>query len=327
MRTIPPPNTVFYQGRPGDVRLGQRVLSCFPSGDPHVGACIMTGFPDSEGVKQNKGRPGAEGGPDSIRTELYKMTPPAHTEWRKNFLVDWGNCPVATTLDQTHQDAAGLCEMIALAGATGVVFGGGHDFAASTFLGFMRGSPKKSQWGLVNIDPHLDTREMESSTPHSGNAFRHLLDSNALRGQNLIQFGARSNRNTASSWKYCVQKKVQLMPFEKVREKGVLIAFKSALLKLSQNTQKIGVTLDMDACSEAEGVSAPPVIGFTAWELCCFAAAAGKNPKVAYLEIAEVAPSLDPSRRSSRIAAEVVFSFLNARHPLTQQGSRTRKEF
>ncbi len=326
MKTLSPPNEVFYKGRPGDIRLGQTVQSCLPSNDSHRGACIVVGFPDSEGVQQNKGRPGAEGGPDSIRTELYKMTPPANAPWRENFLMDWGNCPIGPTLEQTHEGAASLCEKIARSGATGLVFGGGHDFAASTLTGFTRGTPQLSSWGIVNIDPHLDAREMESNTPHSGNAFRKLLESGELRGQNLVQFGARANRNTASSWKYCEQKNVQILPFETIRQKEALKVFASALLKLSRSSQSIGVTLDMDACSEAEGVSAPPVVGFSAWELCCFAAQAGKNPKVAYLEIAEVAPSLDFSRRSSRIAAEVVFAFLSARYPLTHQGSRKRKE-
>jgi arginase family enzyme len=65
----------------------------------------------------------------------------------------------------------------------------------------------------------------------------------------------------------------------------------------------------MDACNELEGVSAAPVLGFTAWELCQFAFLAGSNPKIGYLELAEVAPSLDPTGRGARIAAEVIYYF------------------
>jgi arginase family enzyme len=36
---------------------------------------------------------------------------------------------------------------------------------------------------------------------------------------------------------------------------------------------------------------------------------AGKNKKVHIFEIAELAPGLDPSSRSARIAAEIIFHF------------------
>ena len=69
----------------------------------------------------------------------------------------------------------------------------------------------------------------------------------------------------------------------------------------------------MDSCSDLEGVSAAPVIGFSAWELCQFAFAAGKSKKVSFFELAEVAPKLDPTGRSARIAAEVLFYFVKGR--------------
>ncbi|MFM8315844.1 MAG: arginase family protein, partial [Deltaproteobacteria bacterium] len=56
-----------------------------------------------------------------------------------------------------------------------------------------------------------------------------------------------------------------------------------------------------------------PVIGFSASELYTLAALAGSQLKVRFFEIAEVAPPLDTSERSSRIAAELLYAFLRSR--------------
>jgi arginase family enzyme len=69
----------------------------------------------------------------------------------------------------------------------------------------------------------------------------------------------------------------------------------------------------MDSCRDCEGTSAAQVIGFSADELCVFASMAGANPRVFFLEIAEVAPALDISDRASRIASEIIFAFMVAR--------------
>jgi len=76
------------------------------------------------------------------------------------------------------------------------------------------------------------------------------------------------------------------------------------------------VTMDIDSCESAEGSSAAPVLGFTGTELYFIAKVAGLNKKVQYFEICEVAPDLDPTERSSRIAAEILFAFLEARASL-----------
>src|SRR5690606_4331401 len=122
--------------------------------------------------------------------------------------------------------------------------------------------------------PHLDTREMESEEIHSGNPFRWLIENGLLKGKHLVQFGARPNRNTRSSWEFCTREKVEILPLENVRAQSAPVPalFARQLNRLAKSLDQIGVTIDMDSCSDAEGTSAAPVLGFSAWELCCFAA-------------------------------------------------------
>lgn len=315
----PAPSELFFRGRPGDIRIGEWVTPCDTLGDKQrKHEAVYFGYPDDQGVRRNRGRAGASGGPDSVRRHFYRMTLPADKPWEdKLALWDLGNSAVSAGLRETHSRAEAICKAVGMSARVGIAVGGGHDFAAPTFRGFASAAPK-AKWGLINVDPHLDTREAEGDTPHSGNPFRFLIDEGALKGSDFVEFGARNNRNTRSAWKYCQDKKVNLFPLEEIRAKKTPVAslFQSALSKLSTKCSRIGLTIDMDSCCDAEGVSAAPVLGFSAWELCCFAAAAGKNPRVAYLEIAEVAPGLDVEERSSRIAAEVIFAFLQARSRL-----------
>ena len=316
----PTPSELFFRGRPGDIRLGEWILPAqnLPPEQRKKHEVVIFGYPDDHGVKKNRGRAGAALGPEGIRRALYKMTVPADRRWEDRFSAyDYGDAVISSELAQTHIFAQALAAEVAQSGCTGLVFGGGHDFAAPTFLGFHAAAPK-ARWGLINVDPHLDTRELEGPAAHSGNPFRVILDSGKIKGRDFVEFGARASRNTRSSWEYCEAKGVKIHTLEALRSKptAVQAQFRQTLTKLTKTARFVGVTIDLDSCSDSEGSSAAPVLGFSTWELCCFAAAAGANPKVRYLELAEAAPGLDTADRISRVAAEVAYAFLEARSRL-----------
>jgi formimidoylglutamase len=275
--------------------------------------CII-GAPDDTGVTLNRGRPGAKAGPDAIRAAFYKFAVPLAERFDHIRLLDAGNIQPTSDIITTHTKAFEAARAVTASGAALVALGGGHDFAAPHILGAFSGMERKSKnarRGVINVDPHLDVRELENDKPHSGTPFRQILESGMVKGRDLIQFGARDGRNARSHFKYCSEHKVSIHEFGAIRKKGDAVRqFATALTSLSQRCQDIALTIDMDCCDGIEGVSAAPVIGFSAWELCQFAYAAGKNPKVCMLELAEVAPDLDPSGRAARIAAEVLFHYL-----------------
>ncbi len=309
---------LFFRGRPGDPRLGEWVSiiespGIFEPSQKH--AFVLYGCPDDKGVELNKGRKGAAQGPDGIRKQFYKMTAPMDSAWEKKLaLGDWGNCGVDKNILTTHSHAEAMASAIAEVGHGVIVLGGGHDFVAPNFSGFVKGQKGKTKCGLINIDPHLDVRPWENKLPHSGTGFRTLLETKQLAPKHFIEFGARSNRNAVEHFQYCKKLGVPVVTFENIRKSGSALShFSKALKKLAQGVDKVGVSFDMDACSEIEGVSAPTVVGFSAWEFCEFAYLAGKTSKVGYLEIAEVAPTLDPSERTTRLAAEVLYYFLRGR--------------
>lgn len=306
---------LFFRGREGDPRLGELAKPTAPdkTAISKKYPFALIGFPDDIGVRLNRGRVGAKLGPDSIRKHLYKMTPPANADWSEVELFDWGNIKVTDSIEENHLHAQVIVKLCMEKKITGIFLGGGHDYAEPCFKGAQLGSNKK--WGIINVDPHLDARPLENRLPHSGTAFRQLLDCGMLKGENLVQFGARANRNSKAHWDYCLEKKALIDTWEtiQVNEKRACELFGHRLWQLQSKALNLGVTFDMDACAEAEGTSAAPVLGFSAWEMVELAGVAGRCSEVGYIEIAEVAPDLEKTERSSRIAAEMIHAFISAR--------------
>lgn len=310
---------LFFKGRPGDPRLGEwaEALSLSELAALHPKTFILLGSPDDTGVRLNRGRPGASKGPDAIRTALYKFAWPINRNFEKWRFLDIGNIIPTDDIITTHNQAFNACKRSSSLNASVIAIGGGHDFAAPHILGTFAGlkkSDKSQKYGVINVDPHLDVRELENGLPHSGTPFRQILESGVVNGKNLIQFGARDGRNARSHFEYCKKQKVKVLEFSSLRSKSnVASEFKSQLKSLASKVDSIAITIDMDSCADIEGVSAAPVIGFSPWELCQFAFEAGKTKEVKIIELAEVAPDLDPSGRAPRIAAEVIFHFILGR--------------
>lgn len=302
---------IFPKERPGDPRVGSWILSKTPANQQFH---WIVGCPDDTGIKLNFGRPGAQLGPQEIRRAFYRMALPEDFSRAPFSIVDGGDVKIENDIKITHQNVASVISSTASEALSIVVLGGGHDFVAPAFTGFAQGQRQKNpsaSFGLINIDPHLDVRELEGGNPHSGSPFRQLLESKILPGKNLIQFGCRETRNAASHFDFCKQHEVLLCSLREIRgsTQPVSSLFQSHLSSLTHRASHVGVTIDMDSCSEVCGTSAAPAIGFSIEELCQIAELAGKHPRVRYFEIAEVSPPWDPSGKTQNAAAEILMAF------------------
>lgn len=311
---VPPKESARFRGRPDDPRLGEWVQFRWPAGKSPKARVALVGFPDDTGVTLNRGRAGADGGPAVIRKHLYKLAMPMDFVWETSLeLYDVGDVKVDANLVETHRRAEAVVASLAAAGVTVVALGGGHDFAAPNLRGYRAGAATKI--AALSFDPHLDLRPWEDELPHSGTPFRTVLDDGTLAPGALTVFGARAFRNARAHFAYAKSKKVRIVPFEALLENETKIVdrFAAELRRLKQAAPRLAVTVDLDSCSETEGTSAAPVLGFTVRELYRAAALAGAHPSVGLFELAEAAPKLEPSERVGRIGAELVGAFLRAR--------------
>lgn len=302
---------LFSKERPGDPRVGSWIKTQVPTSNEFH---WIVGCPDDTGITLNFGRPGARLGPSEIRRAFYRMALPEIFSQSPAVIVDGGDIKIESTIKNTHHNVASALSNQASKALSVTILGGGHDFAAPAFTGFVKShrlADPQASFGLINIDPHLDVREFESGDPHSGSPFRQLLESKILLGPNLIQFGCRETRNAASHFDFCKKNLVNLCPLSEIRKNKLSVSnfFQSHLLELASRVSHVGLTIDMDSCSEVSGTSAAPAIGFSITELYEIAEIAGKHPSVRYFEIAEVSPPLDPSGKTQNAAAEILMAF------------------
>jgi formimidoylglutamase len=327
---------LFFKGRPGDPRLGELVATEWPLVGVITRVCVI-GAPDDLGVRLNRGRAGAAGGPAAIRRELYKMTPPMDGTYPVDpgLFSDGGDAVVGSSGDailDSHHNAQRLCEIALNASRAVIALGGGNDYSLphAKALREVAAATKDATGtiGIISIDPHLDVRERENSLPHSGTPYRDLIEGGTIDPRNLVQFGTRRNRNAANHYLYCRERSVVVREFSELRRQEntrhpdrpavrLIDAFAQDLERLVSRCDAVMVSIDLDACRGLPGVSAPGAIGFSAEELCEIASTAGRHKKVRLFELVECAPELDPSGMTPRVAAEIAHAFMVSRIPLS----------
>ncbi len=308
---IEPAPELFYSRHDyEDTRMGDLVIRKMEGYVPEVRVGIL-GCPQDEGVRRNKGRIGAHAAPTEIRRALYKLTPfSLDADISTLRIFDFGDVRQGLTLEETHDNLAYCVETILSCGITPIVLGGGHDVAYADFLGL---SQAVDSVGVVNIDAHLDYRKPLPER-HSGSPFRQMLDdeSNKLQAGNLVEFGIQPFANSLMHYAELVQRGVTIMTLEHIAQHGAQALFAEALTIAARATERIMVSVDMDAVrsGDAPGVSAPSPLGFHAEEVCHLALAAGQHSKVSLLDVVEVNPMYDRDGQTAKLAAVVIMHFL-----------------
>lgn len=300
--------------RPDDIRLGQVIEpwqgqnSALQPGRP-----VLIGFPQDEGVRRNRGRPGAAAAPDSIRRRLHRLVP-----WDGEHDVDLtalppldaGNVRVDGKLEDSQAALATVVGEILKTGAVPVVIGGGHEAAFGHFLGYTR---TERRVGVINIDAHLDVRPCNEETGNSGTSFRQAIEhkTHPLPGNQYTCLGAQPFSVSRSHSHYAREQGCIVRWAEEVAGK-LNQQFSEQCNRLAGLGCSVYLTIDADAVIEADvpGVSAPNPSGLSGTEVMRCARIAGKSAAVSSFDLVEVNPRVDRDDQSSRWAAHVIWSFL-----------------
>lgn len=273
----------------------------------------LAGIPDHEAVHHVGGRLGAARGPSAFRPILMKM------KGRDSVLEtmkDFGDVSgISKIIEQNHQKAAEKVSEIHRECAFSVVIGGSHDHGFSHLKGIRDSMPLRGKTaprlGCINVDAHLDVRKAEPKIT-SGSPFYLAIESGVLHARGLVEFGIQAHCNALELWQYVESKKVEVVPFEKLRDGKALEGFSKALKRLSQSCDAIVISLDLDAAAQAfaPGVSAPQSEGFTSSEIIQMVEMAGREKKVVSLGIFELNPEHDIDGRTARLAATSAYHFV-----------------
>ncbi|MBC7301304.1 MAG: formimidoylglutamase [Nocardia sp.] len=277
-------------------RWHQAVTSYTPGAGP--AACVFVGFACEEGVRRNKGRPGAAQGPDALRRALAPMAAAADLR-----AFDAGT--IAVTDERLEDGQRQLGETVSALldeGAFPVVLGGGHEVAYGTYLG-LAGSARRtpgSVIGILNLDAHFDLRP--DPEPSSGTPFRQILEADDDVRYAVI--GISEPSNTGILFDTADRFGVRYLLDDDCEPPRVAAFIDDFLAGIDL----LYLTIDLDVlpASVAPGVSAPAAYGValsTIQAACDQVTASGK---LTITDVAELNPRLDVDDRTARTAARLV---------------------
>lgn len=273
------------------------------------------GFCCDEGVRRNKGRTGAQMGPDSLRKAMASL--PLHFDQDKINLFDAGNIICPNQLMERSQQLLGqkVAQLLSMRFLP-VVLGGGHEVAYGHYLGLHHylHQEQKSSLGIINIDAHFDLRSYELETS-SGTPFRQIAD---LRKHHSLPFhylclGIQHSGNTAALFDTAHRLNTQYILAEEMRE----VQLQEMLLRLRNwmhDKEFIYLSIDLDAIAagHAPGVSAPGPFGLDPWVVKAIVQEIARSGKLLSMDIAELLPAQDQSDRTAKLAAQLVFYILES---------------
>ncbi len=312
-----PNKTFFTRDTPQDLRLGDFARSLTEVTDLK-NSVVVLGYPDDEGILNNKGRPGAKDAPKIIRENFYKMTP----HLLKNIdskIYDLGDLKIEGSLADRHLIAQECLENL-LRQTRGITLGGGHDYGypdGAAFLEvFQKKSDKEQKPLIINFDAHLDVRPHKDNIT-SGTPFYRLLS--RYRSELKVEFdfleiGIQSHCNSRYHLEWAQSKDAHILSYDEILYSGVpahlkILEFLEPFL-LKKRACYLSVDIDgfsnayAPGCSQSFATGFDPENFFTVFRVLC------ERLDVKLLGIYEVSPPLDQDNKTSKLAAQIMFESL-----------------
>jgi formiminoglutamase len=297
--TSPDGTLLYKRNDPNDVRLGETVRT-----DPAAldkADIVLIGCPQDEGVRRNKGRPGAAAAPDAIRQYLYKLVAQPHVT-----LFDAGNTIIQATLEDTHTIHTQVVNQLLDAGKRVISLGGGNDLSYADCLALTQAYDTVLAF---NVDAHFDVR---ADTPrNSGTPYRQLLDGNHVNPQNFYEIGSLPAVNAPTYRQYLDNIGANIIDRFAVQQNGIQNTFDTILSHANADAIFWGLDMDVVRVADAPGVSAPNPLGLSALDFCQIATIAGQDYRSRVFEITEVNPTVDIDGRTCRLAAMAIYTYLD----------------
>jgi formiminoglutamase len=277
-------------------------LSSAPASRP----AVLLGFASDEGVRRNKGRPGAALAPAALRAALGPLA--FHLD---RTVSDAGDVVVTGGALEAGQARAGLAIAAILdAGRLPVVLGGGHETAFASYLGLAgSGAVRGGQrLGVLNLDAHFDLRD--EPVPSSGTPFFQMAEAEAAAGREFryAVVGISEPNNTGALFSTAERLGVRYLRDEDCtpeRTRALVDDFLAGV-----DVLYLTIDLDVLPAPVAPGVSAPAAFGVPLPVISAVCRQVAESGKLLHLDVAELNPEFDVDGRTARVAARLVNTLL-----------------
>ena len=292
---------LFYKSpKANDPRLGDEVKPMSTEEATSLPeSWLIAGYPDDEGVGLNFGKKGAAGGPHAIRNMLYRLS----LRNKQREIFDIGDFESSTDLAKKHENIKEILQKLYLKHRI-LSFGGGHDYAYPDVAAFLESLPEGEEALVINVDAHLDVRQ-PTPEPHSGTPFYRLLEE--YSNFQLVQFGYQAQANSLIHEEYCRNKKVILIPYE---DRGSVLSRLAEFLQDSSRPCFLSIDIDGFSSTLAPGASAAWPIGLQWNDFEPLFLRILENVNLRAAGLYEVAPNLDDSDKTSKLAASIAYRIL-----------------
>ncbi|MDX1905102.1 MAG: formimidoylglutamase [Thermonemataceae bacterium] len=274
----------------------------------------LMGFASDEGVRRNQGRTGASEAPNVLRSYLANL--PWHFEDIN--LCDMGNmfC-LGEFLEDAHTDLAEGVSFLLEKNCRTILLGGGHEIAYGHYLGLKNHLiAKNTRLGVINFDAHFDMRESWENKATSGTPFLQIARDLEKHEKtfNYMVLGVQKQSNTPRLYQMAKQWGVDYIEAEDLQtnEPNEIILQKIQNFIDKQDIIYLSICLDVFSAAYAPGVSAPNAMGLSPWIVAKLIKKIAQSGKVIALDIAELNPTYDIDGQTARLAANLVFIYVDA---------------
>jgi formiminoglutamase len=181
-----------------------------------------------------------------------------------------------------------------------VALGGDNSLTVPTALGAW--NTRVSSAGLITLDAHHDLRDGVSN----GSPVRRLVEEFGLDGQRIVQIGIADFANSREYAQRAMDYGITVVHRDELHRRPIADVFAEALDIAGAGGGPIHVDLDVDVCDRSVAPGCPASVpgGISAYELRTAARAAGADPRVESVDLAEVDAGADVADgRTVRLAA------------------------
>jgi len=286
-------------------------------GDPRQAHLLLAGLPYDGAVI---GRKGCKDGPTAIR-EAFRWLGGWDADRGASLkglrIHDLGDVsPASQDTRQVHADVQKQLASVLGKTQTLVALGGDNSLSYATFRALH--DVHGGRWGVVVLDAHYDLRPVEGQ-PSSGTPYRRILTEvpgKPVRGPNLVEVGIRPYANAPGLALFAKEHGVRVLPMAKVRELGPAETAAAALEEAGDGVDHLFLSVDIDGLDQsiAPGCSAPGAGGLSFEEARAVVEAVAGDRRCRGMDVVEVAPNLDPTGNTARVAAQLVAHFAGALH-------------
>ena len=156
--------------------------------------------------------------------------------------------------------------------------------------------------GLITLDAHHDLRDGRSN----GSPVQRLIDA-GLDGRRVVQIGIADFANSPDYAARARDHGITVIPRAALQQRPMADVMEEALEVVGSG--RIHVDLDVDVCDRSVAPACPASLpgGISAAELLAAARAAGRDPRVVSMDLAEIGAQADTAdQRTVRLAAMCV---------------------